>query len=449
MEHTMKPSRSILEESFRYVRMKASSLSLPVGQTAPIHRSHPAPPAIASRHAVHLLLAFANFAVGMGAFIVVSVLSPVASAFGVGTAEAGWLLTIFALVYAVTSPVLVATTGGVDRARVLLTGLILLTIGSVAGALAPSFGVLLASRALMAVGAGLVTPVAAAIGVASVDPEHRGRTLALIYGGLTLAQAVGVPAGAWLGYAVGWRLAFGIVAALAFLSAIVLNRFLPRGLAVQRTSLATLGAVLATPRLVFAIAFTALFVAGTFVVYTYLAPFLEARYGLSRNGVTAMMVVFGLGAVVGNAMGGFLSDRIGSVRTLVALCVAQLAIMPFLTLAHMSLLATGVAIGVWSVFGWSFQVPQQARLAALEPAKAPVLFALHAAAIYVGACVGSLIGGQTLEIGGYDALGPSGAAFIIIALGSLGIVARMFQRARGESKVSARVAPRCDGACPN
>jgi DHA1 family inner membrane transport protein len=435
--------------------MKFSPQFVPATPDATTHSPPALPAALTSKRALHLLLAVANFAVGMGAFVVVSVLSPVAAAFGVGTAEAGWLLTIFALVYAVTSPVLVATTGGMDRARVLLTGLILLTIGSIAGALAPTFGVLLASRALMAVGAGLVTPVAAAIGIASVGPEHRGRTLALIYGGLTLAQAVGVPAGAWLGYAVGWRLAFGIVAALALLSAIVLNRFLPRGLSVQRTSLATLGTVLATPRLVFAIAFTALFVAGVFVVYTYLAPFLEARYGLSRNGVTAMMMVFGLGAVVGNAMGGFLSDRIGAVRTLVALCIAQLVILPFLTLAHMSLLATGVAIGVWSVFGWSFQVPQQARLAALEPAKAPVLFALHAAAIYVGACVGSLIGGQTLKIGGYDALGPSGAAFIVIALGSLGVVARMFQRARSHSKLSAAVArergvrQRCDGACPS
>jgi predicted MFS family arabinose efflux permease len=121
----------------------------------------------------------------------------------------------------------------------------------------------------------------------------------------------------------------------------------------------------------------------------------------------------------------------------------------------MSLLATGAAIGAWSVFGWSFQVPQQARLAALEPAKAPVLFALHAAAIYIGACVGSLIGGQTLGLGGYDALGPSGAAFILIALGSLGIVGRMLQRAAGDSKVNVRVArergirQRCDEACPS
>src|SRR2546423_15703781 len=101
--------------------MKASSLYLPTTQTARTRGQPAAPLAIAPTHALHLLLAFANFAVGMGAFVVVGVLSPVADAFGVGTAEAGWLLTIFALVYAFTSPVLVATTGGMDRARVLLT----------------------------------------------------------------------------------------------------------------------------------------------------------------------------------------------------------------------------------------------------------------------------------------------------------------------------------------
>jgi DHA1 family inner membrane transport protein len=398
-------------------------------------------PAAASKHTLHLLLALANFAVGMGAFVVIGVLSPVAAAFDVGKAEAGWLLTVFALVYAATSPILVATTGAMDRARVLLTGLALLATGSVVAALAPTFGVLLAARALMAVGGGLVTPVAAAVGVASVEPEHRGRALALVFGGLTLAQVLGVPAGAWLGYAVGWRLAFGIVAAFAILGAVVLFRFCPRELVVPRTSLATLIEVVATPRLVFAIAFTVLFMAGAFVVYTYLAPFLEARYGLSRNGVTAMMLVFGLGAVAGNTMGGFLTDRIGAVRTLITLCVAQLVVMPFLTLVQMSLLTIGAAIGTWSVFGWSMHVPQQARLAALEPAKTPVLLALHAAAIYIGASIGSLIGGQSLEFAGFDALGPSGAALVVVALGSLGIVARMSRRAPGASKLGAVTAP--------
>ena len=106
------------------------------------------------------LLALANFVIGMGAFVVVGILTPFAADMGVTPATAGWLMTAYALVYAVSSPVLVALTGRFDRKTVLLAGLSLFGLGAIAAALSPSFAAVLAARALMAVGGGLVTPVA-------------------------------------------------------------------------------------------------------------------------------------------------------------------------------------------------------------------------------------------------------------------------------------------------
>jgi len=365
---------------------------------------------------LHLLLATANFAVGMGAFVVVGVLSQIAVEYQVTQADAGWLITIFAIVYAIASPVLVSTTGRVDRVRVLCAGLLFLGGGALAGALAPDYAVLLASRAVMAIGAGIITPVAAAIGVATTEPDHRGRALATIFGGLTLAQALGVPAGAWIGNAFGWRFAFGIVATLSLAAAILINYRALRGLRVEPVSLATLAKVLTLPRLVVAVSFTAFFMAGVFVLYTYLTPFLQEREALGRTGISAMLLVFGIGAILGNALGGFLTDRIGSMRTLSLLCLVQLAIMPLITLAIMPVVVMGIAVGVWSVFAWSFHVPQQARLAALDPHRAPVLLALHSAGVYVGASIGSAIGGQAIRHVGLSALGPAGASIIVVAL---------------------------------
>lgn len=365
------------------------------------------------------LLALANFVIGMGAFVVVGVLTPVAQAFGISRPQAGALMSVYAATYAVASPLLVATTGRLDRRRLLSIGLLVFAIGALAAALAPSFGLLLAARALMALGGGLVTPVAASIGVALAGPGQQGRALAIVFGGLTLAQVLGVPAGAWLGYALGWPAAFAVVAMLALLGLAAIALALPAGIAVPVASLATLGAVLRSGRLMAAVAFTALFIGALYVCYTFLAPLLETLYGLSRDGVAGMLLLFGLGAVAGNAMGGRLTDRIGPARTLVLLCLAQALLMPALTLPTWPLAVVGLLMFVWSLFGWSFMVPQQARLAALDPARLPVLFALNASAIYVGATLGSGIGGAVLKALGLHALGVFGAALALAALASL------------------------------
>jgi len=274
-----------------------------------------------------------------------------------------------------------------------------------------------------------VTPVAAAVGVSLVDVEHRGRALSVVFGGLTFAQALGVPAGAWLGYEFGWRSVFVIVAVLAVAALVAVGRVLPKGVAETPVSLRTLADVLAAPRLVVAIAFTAFFIGGIYVVYTFLAPLLETRYGLSRDGVSAMLLFFGMGAILGNAMGGWLTDRIGAGRTLAALCCCQMILMPTLTYLTPPLAAAALLLTLWSVCGWSFMVAQQARLATLAPRQIPVVFALNAAAIYAGAAVGSAIGGLALKASGLDILGSVGAMVIALALASIVIVSRMTSRA--------------------
>jgi DHA1 family inner membrane transport protein len=365
------------------------------------------------------LLALANFVIGMGAFVVIGVLSPLAQAFGVSRSQAGALMSVYAATYAVASPLLVAATGRLDRRRLLAIGLALFGLGALMAALAPSFALLMAARALMALGGGLVTPVAASVGVVLVGAGRQGRALAIVFGGLTLAQVLGVPTGAWLGYQFGWPAAFGVVAVLALLGLAAIVLALPAGIVVPVATLASLGAVLRSGRLMLAISFTALFIGALYVCYTFLAPLLETLYGLSRDGVTGMLALFGLGAVIGNAMGGRLTDRIGPRPTLVLLCLAQGLLMPALTLPTWPLAAVGALILVWSVFGWSFMVPQQARLAALDPARLPVLFALNASAIYVGATLGSSIGGAVLKGPGLHALGLFGAVLALLGLATL------------------------------
>ncbi|MEM7268134.1 MAG: MFS transporter, partial [Pseudomonadota bacterium] len=145
-------------------------------------------------------LAAANFAVGIGGFVTVGVLTPMGEAFGISAAEAGLVMTIYAVAYAIGSPLAVAATGGIARKNVLSLGLTLFGLGSAATALAPTIEVLWIARIITAVGAGLITPVAAGVAAASSTDETRGKAMASVFLGITLAQVVGVPSGAWLGY---------------------------------------------------------------------------------------------------------------------------------------------------------------------------------------------------------------------------------------------------------
>jgi predicted MFS family arabinose efflux permease len=121
------------------------------------------------------LLSLANFAVGMGAFVVIGILSPVAADLGISKSQAGSLLTVYAVVYALSSPLLVALTGRVDRTWALVGGMATFSAGALVAALSGGLQTVLLARCVMALGAGIVTPVAASVGVALAGAEGRER----------------------------------------------------------------------------------------------------------------------------------------------------------------------------------------------------------------------------------------------------------------------------------
>ncbi len=375
------------------------------------------------------LLSAGNFVIGMGAFVVIGILGPLAAEFGVTSADAGFVLTAYALAYAVCSPLGVALTGGLSRRVVLVAGLAVFAAAALLCTLAESFGGLLAARMLAAFGAGLYTPNAAAVAVSIAEPEKRGAALSNVFVGLTLAQVLGVPAGGLIAYAFGWQAAFLVVAGLAVPMLVGLWRILPPALAFQPTRLATLGAALGDRRAMLTVLFTTTFLSAVYVPYTYLGPILTAALGFGGPGIAAALLTFGVGAVVGNLLGGRLSDRIGPRRTLTGLALAQIALMPFLSILPLPVPLVFGLIFLWSVCGWSFLAPQQSLLVSLAPDRAPVILALNAAAIYVGAAAGSALGSGVIAWGGLGSLGLAGSAAGLLALANLALADRVPARA--------------------
>ena len=368
--------------------------------------------------------------IGMGAFMVVGQLIPISETFALSPARAGLLMTLYAAGYAVLSPLLVSLTGAIGRRRILAAGLAVFAGANLLAGLAPNETVLFAARVLAAAGAGLVTPVAAVVAAGLSLPERRGRALAAVFFGFTLSQVLGVPAGGYIAYTFGWRSAFFLVAAMAVPIIILIWRKVPAGLSFAPVSLSDLGRTLRHPPSLLALGFTVLFVGGTYVIYTYISPLLNETMGFTRDGITLVLLLFGLGAVVGNLASGPVSDRIGTFRTLILLVVCQAAILPWFSALPIPIYVLLALCLGWTAFGWSFNAPQQARLIGINPENASVILALNAGCIYLGSAFGAWVGGFALTQAGLNALGIVGGAVVLSAISCLIASERLLRRAR-------------------
>jgi MFS transporter, DHA1 family, inner membrane transport protein len=363
-----------------------------------------------------LVLSAANFVIGFGAFVVIGLVEPIAGRYDISPALAGNTLTAYAIAYAIGSPLAIALTGRLKRRVVLGIGMGLFALGSLASAFAPSIEFLFAARVVTALGGGLFTPAAAAVGAALSAPDQRARTLSTIFAGLTIAQVVGVPAGTWMGYVYGPQPTFIAAAVLALIAAFAVVAVVPRETVLAPTSLAALGRVLTTPHLITAVTFSATFLAAIYVVYTYLGPLLTHLYGLDRDAKSILFLIYGSAAVLGNFLGGWATSRFGTGRTLLALTIFQVAMLYLVPNIAFGVAITAALLFVWALSGWSFMTPQQTRLVSIDPSQVQPLFALNASCIYIALAIGSAIGSATINRLGYDWLGLVAALFGLLAI---------------------------------
>lgn len=368
-----------------------------------------------------LWLALAAFAIGTEAFVVAGLLPVIAADLQVSLASTGQLVTVYALTYAIGSPILAVAFNNLDRRTLLALALCCFVAANLLAALAATFALLLISRMLMAVGAGLCMPTALAVSAAVARPERRGRAIALVTSGLTVATVLGVPFGTLVGNHLGWRATFVMVAILgaAALAGLLfgLPRGLPRNTATlgQRIAVARRGAVLQ------ALAITVLWAVGGFTVFTYLSAPLQVL-GFDPSEISLALLIFGSAAAIGNMLGGALADRIGPIPTAtLGLIVMMLALI--LQSAALKFAPPELArqiflslIFCWGLAGWAFYTAQVASIIRIEPQASMIALSLNASALYLGFAIGGAIGAVVLSVMGPTDLGWVGGSSVAAAL---------------------------------
>jgi predicted MFS family arabinose efflux permease len=371
-----------------------------------------------------LLLALGAFAVGTDNFVINGILPRIASAMSVSDATAGQLITVFALVYAVSAPVLAAATSARPRKTILVTAMVLFVLGNLLGAIAWAYWVIVVARVISALAAAMFVGPAIAVAAAVVPADFRGRAIAVVAGGLTVATAVGVPLGTLIGNLGSWRLTLVMVAVIAGIAVTGIGLVLPAVPEPPAVTLAQRLKVGASATVLVALAANVCTVAGTFSLFTYIAPFAIRETPITPTGTTVVLLIWGLAAVIGNPIGGRCTDRYGASRTfavgvvVVMLALAALGLLTELTSPAQpaSAVLLGVGIAVLGISSWALPPAQVHRVVGLAPEAPPLVSSLNSSATYLGLAAGGAIGGLVVGTASPAALGWAGAALQALAL---------------------------------
>jgi predicted MFS family arabinose efflux permease len=372
-------------------------------------------------------LMFGNFVIGCGIMVVPGTLNDLAGSLDVSVALAGQLFAIGAATVCFGAPLLAGWVAGFDRRRLLALSLLGYAAGHALCAAMPSYAALLPVRAATMLGAAVFTPqAAAAVGFMS-PPEHRGRAIAFIFLGWSMASVLGLPLSAWIGDSFGWRFAFAAIAGLSLLAAAWVFAVMPDGVRPAALSLAAWKDVFSSPLLMAIVAVTFLTGAGQFTLFAYFKPYFRDVLHASTLESSLLLVWFGAFGVFGNIVLTRFIDRIGAdvaATAMVCFIAVTFVAWPF----AVGVVGIGAALAPWAFGCFSGQSAQQARLSAAAPVLAPALLALNTSAIYLGQAAGASSGGWLIAHRGYGALSEAGLVWLLVAIATSVWAIRAAQR---------------------
>lgn len=349
------------------------------------------------------VLGLSIFCLGTTEFMISGLLPELAHDFSVSIPTAALLISGFALAVALGGPPLTLAFLRIRQKTALVGLLVLFNVGQLLGALAPSYGVLMAARVITALSVGAFFGIGAVVAVNLAGEHRHAKAIAIMFGGLTVANIVGVPFGAFIGQHWGWRASFWIVAGLASVSLAAVIALVP---ASRRPASVQVEAELLPfkrPAMWSALLTTALSQAALFAVFSYIAPILTEMAGFSAAAVPPLLVLFGVGTLAGSTIGGRFADRHLSLN----LYIGLLALALIIALLPVALHSTAPAIaGVFAFGVAAFAInpalqTQVMRVAAEAPTLASTV---NISAFNIGNTLGPWLGGVAISAGyGYEA----------------------------------------------
>jgi DHA1 family inner membrane transport protein len=382
------------------------------------------------------------FGIGTTEFVIMGLLLQVAADLQVSIAAAGLLISGYALGVFVGAPLLTALTGRMPRKTVLVALMVIFTIGNLACALAPDYTVLMTARVITSLAHGTFFGVGAVVATGLVAPDRKASAISIMFTGLTVATLLGVPAGAWLGHEFGWRSTFWAVTAIGIVATLVIALLVPSNpgdnapIAFRKEL-----KVIARPQVLLGLLMTVLGFAGVFTVFTYIQPLLTAVSGFADSAVSPILLVFGVGLIAGNLLGGRLADR-RLMPALLATLVVLAVVLALMSFALHSKTAAVLFVGLLGVAAFATVPPLQLRVLGEAEGGQNLASSLNIGAFNLGNAMGAWLGGVVIEQGpGLEAVPWVAALVTVSGLGVALWSARLDRRSSHSDALPAGCVP--------
>jgi DHA1 family inner membrane transport protein len=366
------------------------------------------------------VLSMCNFALGSASLAVVGAQASMVSG-GMTVAQAAELVAVFALTFSLGAPLAQVLIGHRRRRDVLIGGLLILALGSVLCAVAPSYGWLLAARVLAGLGATVVGPMASSIGAGIVPPERQGHALAVVFSGIAIASVLSVPLAISASAALGWRVVFVGLAVLAGAAALLVWLTVDDQSRGIRLDLRRLLKALTHPATGTGLAVIFFQVSAYFVTYTLITALLRDRFGADTATASGIMFGFGILGVAGNWLAQRLALRFGANRLLYAAMGTMLPVFLALAVVPAYWWAPVLPLLVWALAQDVFYPSQQRRVVELEPEIRGLVLALNSSGLFAGIALGSFLGGRVAQASGVATLPVISLLLTALALTALTI----------------------------
>lgn len=366
-----------------------------------------------------LALAVGAFGIGVTEFAPMGMLPVIAGDLHVSIPAAGLLISAYAMGVLIGAPLLTLTTGRIDRRTLLIALMGIFTLGNALSAAAGGYWMLMAARVVTSFNHGAFFGVGSVVAAGLVPPDKRAGAVAAMFTGLTVATIGGVPAATWVSEAIGWRTAFAGIAGVGAIAMLSLRLALPPLPAEEGGDMRAELRVLTRGPVVMALALTTIGFGGVFTVFTYIVPILRDVTHGSTGYVTAMLMLFGVGATIGNGLGGRLADRSVERTLMTMLTIMALTLLAFTVLMQWPVTAA-VAILIWGIASFAIVPPLQMRVMDAASEAPNLASAMNIGAFNLGNAIGAALGGGVIGAGlGLPAVSLAGAAMAAVALAML------------------------------
>jgi DHA1 family inner membrane transport protein len=382
------------------------------------------------RHVTVALVALAmgGFAIGTTEFVSMGLLPQLARGVDVSIPSAGHAISAYALGVVVGAPTIAFLAARLPRRALLVALMTAFAIGNAASALATSYDALLVARFAAGLPHGAYFGVASLVAASMVAPDRKGRAVASVMLGLSVANVVGVPAATWLGQNLGWRTAYWLVAVLGLLTVALVLAFVPRSEGDASATWRSELAVLKRPQVVLTLLAGAIGFGGMFAVYTYIVPTITEVGGLPESVAPIFLLAFGLGMVVGTWVAGRMADWSVMRSMFIGGAGQGVLLLIFSLLAPAGWWTLPVLFGI-TVTGSVLVLALQIRLMAVAAEAQTMGAAMNHAALNVANALGAWLGGLVVAAGwGYRAPGVVGALLALLGVLVLGWSAMLGRR---------------------